>query len=100
MQTPRAITQPATSTQLADEPTPESDSIWLSFLPLIACACVVVLFFRDFFEFGFDRVAGDIGDNRFIMAILEHWRHVFLGHVPDFTSPSFFLSRKGSARVK
>ena len=45
---------------------------------------------------GFDRVAGDIGDNRFIIAILEHWRHVFLGQVPDFTSPIFFYPEKGA----
>jgi hypothetical protein len=82
---------------------PESASIRLSFLPLIACVCVVVWFFRDFFEFGFDRVAGDIGDNRFIIAILEHWRHVFLGQIgPDtgFHISEVLLSGKRCARLQ
>src|SRR4051794_5670986 len=89
IQTSRAITKPESLAQ-AENTIPESDSIWLSFLPLIACVCVIVLIFWNFFASGFDRVAGDIGDNRFIIAILEHWRHVFLGRAPDFTSPSFF----------
>ena len=74
---------------------PNGSSAWLKFLPLLACICAVAWFFRDFFEFGFDRVAGDVGDNRFIIAILEHWRHVFFGQISDFTSPIFFYPEKG-----
>jgi hypothetical protein len=78
-----------------EEQAPEGKSLWWALLPLIACLGSVIWFFRDFFQFGFDRVAGDIGDNRFIVAILEHWRRVFLGQMADFTSPIFFYPEKG-----
>lgn len=92
-QIPRAKS-PSSKTEAEDQ-APEGNSVWLTILPLIACICAVLWFFRDFFQFGFDRVAGDIGDNRFIIAILEHWRHVFLGQIADFTSPIFFYPEKG-----
>ena len=85
---------PSTKAEAEDQ-APEGKSIWLTLLPLIACVGAVIWFFRDFFQFGFDRVAGDIGDNRFIIAILEHWRHVSLGQIADFTSPIFFYPEKG-----
>jgi hypothetical protein len=47
------------------------------------------LFFRDFFTSGFNLIAGNIGDNRFLIAILEHWRAVAHG-AASFTSPNFF----------
>lgn len=81
--------------QAANKQNPNGSSAWLKFLPLLVCICAVLWFFRDFFEFGFDRVAGDVGDNRFIIAILEHWRHVFFGQIADFTSPIFFYPEKG-----
>jgi hypothetical protein len=59
-----SASQSSAQAEAPEKQMPESASIRLSFLPLIACVCVVVWFFRDFFEFGFDRVAGDMGDNR------------------------------------
>jgi hypothetical protein len=73
---------------------PQGSQTLLKLLPLIACLCAVIWFFHDFFQFGFDLVAGDIGDNRFIIAILEHWRHFFFGQIVDFTSPIFFYPEK------
>jgi hypothetical protein len=88
------VNLPSTKAEAEDQG-PEGYAVWFTALPLIACVCVVIWFFRDFFQFGFDRVAGDIGDNRFIIAILEHWRHVLFGQVSDFTSPIFFYPEKG-----
>jgi hypothetical protein len=64
------------------------------FVALLVCAVTVIVFFRDFFQSGFNLAAGDIGDNRFNIAILEHWWAVVHGKVL-FTSPNFFWPEHG-----
>jgi hypothetical protein len=63
-------------------------------LALLVCLLTLIIYFRDFFQSGFDSIAGDTSDNRFVIAILEHWRAVFHGLVP-FTSPNFFWPERG-----
>jgi hypothetical protein len=64
------------------------------FLALLVCLLTLAVFFRDFLQSGGNLIAGDIGDNRFIIAILEHWRAVIQGQAP-FTSPNFFWPEEG-----
>jgi hypothetical protein len=69
----------------------------LSYFPWIAgivCLLSLVIFFRDFLDSGFNLIAGDVGDNRFIIAILEHWRAVTHGQA-SFTSPNFYWPEQG-----
>jgi hypothetical protein len=56
---------------------------------ILTCAAVLGVFFRDFFASHFNLIAGDIGDNRFCIAIFEHWRAVAQGRA-GMTSPNFF----------
>ncbi len=60
----------------------------------VVCLLSLGIFFRDFLESGFKLIAGDTGDNRLVMAILEHWRAVFHGRA-CFTSPNFFWPQHG-----
>ncbi|MGA8599129.1 MAG: hypothetical protein WB676_30800 [Bryobacteraceae bacterium] len=60
----------------------------------IVCLLSLVIFFRDFLESGFNLIAGNLGDNRFIIAILEHWRAVAHGRA-SFRSPNFFWPEHG-----
>ena len=52
------------------------------------------IFFRDFLASHGNLIAGDTGDSRFIIAILEHWRAVVHGQA-SFTSPNFFWPERG-----
>ncbi len=62
---------------------------------LLAAEAALILFFRPFFVSGYDAIAGNVGDNRFIIAILEHWYRFYCGLVPDFASPIFFAPERG-----
>jgi len=44
---------------------------------------------------GFDSIAGTRDDCLLFIALVEHWYYVFLGNVPDFTSPNFFAPVRG-----
>jgi hypothetical protein len=59
----------------------------------IVCLLSLVIFFRDFLISGFNLIAGTVGDNRFIIAILEHWRALAHGQA-SFTSPNFFWPQR------
>jgi hypothetical protein len=56
---------------------------------LLTGAGVVSVFFREFITSHFNRIAGNVGDNRFLIVILEHWLAVLHGQAP-FRSPNFF----------
>ena len=59
------------------------------------CACLVLaVFFRQFLESHFNLIAGNVGDNRFIIAILEHWGAAVQAQAP-VTSPNFFWPEHG-----
>lgn len=60
----------------------------------IVCLLSLAIFFRDFLDSHFNLIAGNLGDNRFIIAILEHWRAVAHGRA-SFASPNFFWPEKG-----
>jgi hypothetical protein len=51
--------------------------------------------FRRWLFTGFDGIFGDDADGELLIAILEHWHHVFAGtaHWPD---PSFFYPERGT----
>jgi hypothetical protein len=73
-----------------------ADPSWI-YLLLVACAvCISTLAFvyREFLSSGFNLIAGNVGDNRFVIAILEHWRAVIHGKA-FFTSPNFFWPEQG-----
>ncbi|MGA2742540.1 MAG: hypothetical protein ABSG65_34515 [Bryobacteraceae bacterium] len=63
-------------------------------LALLVCLITLIVFFREFLQSGFNLIAGDVGDNRFYIAILEHLRAVIHGEAP-FTSPNFFWPEHG-----
>ena len=63
-------------------------------LSILVCLMALGVFFRDFLGSGFNLVAGDNGDSRFDIAILEHWRAVGQGHA-EFTSPNFYWPQRG-----
>jgi hypothetical protein len=63
-------------------------------LAVLICLLTLIVFFRPFFQSAFNLIAGDVGDNRFIIAILEHWRMATHGKAP-FTSPNFFWPERG-----
>src|SRR5260370_9927334 len=56
---------------------------------LLICAGALGMFFRDFFQSHFNLIAGNTDDNRFLIAILEHWRAVAHSKA-SFPSPNFF----------
>jgi len=64
------------------------------FVALLICLVTLIVFFRGFLQSGFNMIAGDIGDARFNIAILEHLRAVMHGEAP-FTSPNFFWPERG-----
>src|ERR1039457_5400407 len=61
---------------------------------LLVCLLTLIVFFRQFFESGFNVIAGNVGDNRFIIAILEHWGAAVHGQA-SVTSPNFFWPEHG-----
>lgn len=52
------------------------------------------IFYREILFSNFDLVFGDSGDARLAMALMEHWRLVFVGQAPPL-SPSFFYPTRG-----
>jgi hypothetical protein len=54
-----------------------------------------LVFFRTTLWSGFDRIGGDSGDGRLIVALHEHWIDVFRGHT-SWASPNFFYPTKGT----
>ncbi|MDX1595111.1 MAG: hypothetical protein R3298_12750, partial [Gammaproteobacteria bacterium] len=63
-------------------------------LALLAWLAGALLFYRGVWVSGFDRVFGDPGDARFVMAILEHWFQVFQGQAA-WRDPAFFHPVRG-----
>jgi hypothetical protein len=59
-----------------------------------ACLLALAIFFRDFLDSGFNLIAGNLGDNRLCIAIIEHWRAVLYGQA-FFTSPNFYWPQLG-----
>ncbi|MGA8599128.1 MAG: hypothetical protein WB676_30795 [Bryobacteraceae bacterium] len=77
--------------------TPPDSNSGRSYFPWIAgivCLLSLVIFFRDFLDSGFNLIAGNLGDDRFNIAILEHWRAVAHGRA-SFRSPNFFWPEQG-----
>ena len=73
---------------------------WFGRLPVVLQAVVCwipgcLLFFRDSFGSGFDRIGGDDADARLVVVLHEHWINVFRGDV-SWTSPDFFFPAKGT----
>ena len=60
----------------------------------VVCLLTLAVFFRYFLNSGFNLVAGDRGDNRFNMLILEHLRAVAHGEA-RFRSPNFYWPQRG-----
>ncbi len=60
----------------------------------LAASASVLYFFRAFFLSGFDRISGDLGDARYCIVILEHWRAVAAGHAA-LRDPNFFAPYHG-----
>jgi len=54
-----------------------------------------LVFFRDQFTSGFDRIGGDGADARLVVVLHEHWFNVFRGRA-SWTSPNFFFPAKGA----
>ena len=54
-----------------------------------------LVFFRDVFASGFDRIGGDDADARLVVVLHEHWINVFRGRA-SWTSPDFFFPVKGT----
>ena len=77
-----------------DESAPSSTAAPFLILASLLCLVTLLVFFREFFFSGFRLIAGDLGDNRLCIAILEHWRAV--AHRQEhFTSPHFFWPEPG-----
>lgn len=53
-----------------------------------------LIFFRAALRSGFDKMFGDVGDNRLIVLYHEHWLQVVRGKV-SWTSPNYFYPAKG-----
>src|SRR5690349_22734113 len=66
------------------------------FLARISMIWVVgaTIHFRWFLTSGLNRIAGDVGDNRFCMALAEHWYGVYRG-LHAWNSPGFFFPQSG-----
>ncbi len=77
-----------------DESEPSSTAAPFLILASLICLLTLLVFFREFFLSGFRLIAGDSGDNRLSIAILEHWRAVARGQA-HFTSPHFFWPEPG-----
>lgn len=62
---------------------------------LIVCIALlgVAWMYREFFSSGFHFIAGDEGDSRFIIAILDHWLNV-IRHGDELRSPPFFYPER------
>lgn len=69
-------------------------SIGFSVVAVLVCLLSLAVFFRQFLESHFNLIAGNVGDNRLYIAILEHWRAVIHGRAP-LTSPNFFWPERG-----
>lgn len=61
---------------------------------LLACAFVIIIFFGEFPASHFQRVAGDLGDTRLAIVLMEHWWAVVQRLAP-MTSPNFFWPAPG-----
>jgi hypothetical protein len=60
----------------------------------IVCLITLAVFFRHFLESGSNLIAGNVGDNRFCIAIMEHWRAVIHARA-SWLSPNFFWPEHG-----
>jgi hypothetical protein len=66
--------------------------LWLA-LALFAAGFMLV--FRGWLFSGFDGVFGDKEDGYIALALIEHWRHVFMG-AANWTDPIFFYPQRGT----
>ena len=60
----------------------------------LAAAVCILYFFRVFFFSRLDGIWGDLGDARYCIVILEHWRAVASGHAA-LRDPNFFAPYRG-----
>ncbi len=81
----------ARSTRHGDARLIRDKFLWIA---LAVCVLSLALFFRQFLDSGFNLIAGDLGDNRLVIAMLEHWRAVTHGRA-FFTSPNFYWPQIG-----
>src|SRR5581483_2212301 len=72
----------------------ERHALSFAALSVVVALAATGVFFRAFLTSHGNLIAGDTGDNRFIIAILEHWRAVARGQA-SFTSPNFFWPERG-----
>jgi hypothetical protein len=68
---------------------------YFRWITCFVCALALAVFFRQFLESGFRFIAGNLGDNRLYIAILEHWRAVARGQA-EFRSPDFYWPIRGA----
>ncbi len=52
------------------------------------------LSFKDFFLSRLNRIAGDFGDNRLCIFLIEHWYRVYRG-LEHWDDPRFFYPARG-----
>lgn len=68
-----------------------SRHLFIAVAVYLALACVS---FKDFLFSRFDRIAGNFGDNRLCIVLIEHWFRVFRGLEP-WNDPRFFYPARG-----
>jgi hypothetical protein len=71
--------------------TTDSRHLFIAVAVYIALACVS---FKDFLLSRLDRIAGDFGDNRLCIFLLEHWYRVYHG-LEQWNDPQFFYPARG-----
>ncbi len=64
---------------------------WMAAAVYIALAC---LSFKEFFLSRLNRIAGNFGDNRLCIFLLEHWYRVYRG-LEHWDDPQFFYPARG-----
>jgi hypothetical protein len=81
---------------MTDSSPPASALSWRPRLLAFALfALGFALLFRGWLFTGFDRAFGDDEDGYLALAIIEHWRHVFVGTV-HWTDPIVFFPERGT----
>ena len=70
------------------------DALKSKLLPIAAALAAAIVFFQPFFASGGDRLSGDLGDNRLLIVIMEHWHAVVAGQAAPL-SPNYFAPAQG-----
>ena len=65
-----------------------------AFVAVAVYVALAALSFKDFFLSRLDRIAGNFGDNRLCIFLLEHWFRVYRGLEP-WNDPRFFYPARG-----